>query len=146
VIDLDKIIFFITEASLILVLIHTLFNVMRSLFASKWPKANGEVTYSDILEDFDGEERSFNPKVEYRYEVRGKEYYSQRIIFGYFGSVFKLSAKFIQNKFRVKQHITVAYNAKTPSESVLYTGLHLFHIIDVILLTAAIYINHFIGY
>ncbi len=145
VIDFDKITFFIFEAILYVALIHTLFNVMRSLFASKWPKANGEITYSEILEDHDEEGRWFTPKIEYRYKVRGKEYHSQRIAFGSFISVFKFSAKFVQNKYRVRQNITVAYNAMTPSESVLYTGIHLFHIIDVGLLSVGIYLNHYVG-
>ncbi|MEY3788084.1 MAG: hypothetical protein RIQ94_748 [Pseudomonadota bacterium] len=145
-IDLDQIIFFFNEALLVLWLINTLFDVMRSLLALNWPKANGEVACSDILEDNDGEDRWFTPKIEYRYKVRGKEYHSHRIVFGSFVSVFKFKAKFVQEKLRVRQNVTVAYNAMTPSESVLYTGIHLFHVIDVGLLIASFYVNHHVDH
>jgi len=122
-------------------LVYTVLNMLYSLLATQWPKTPGEVAYAGVDEDYDGSEGStYKPIIEFKYTVRGKEYTSNRLAFGFMYTGFKFLATDICRKYSNRPNIMVSYNSKKPQNSVLLTGLRLFHVVQLVSFSVIIYI------
>ena len=127
------------------VLIFSIWQLLRSVSASKWPKAEGEIIYSGVEEenDVDGS-IYFKPNIEYKYSVLGKEYSSKKYAFGFnfISAPFRFFSNRVISKLRSKSVVSVSYNPKKPSESVLLTGIQLFHVFQVLIISIVLYVLH----
>ncbi len=120
-------------------LVYTVLNMFYSLLATQWPKARGKVAYAGVDEDYDGSEGgSYKPVIEFKYTVRGKEYISNRFAFGFLSSGFKLLAIDIYRKYSNRPNVMVSYNPKKPQNSVLLTGIRLFHVVQLVFFSVMI--------
>ena len=99
----------------------------KSIQSENWSQTEGIITKSELYKYGGGDSSvSYEPLVEYQYEVDGKLYKSRRLYFGSsIGSSFKKrkSQKYV-NKFPAKTKATVYYNHLNIKQSVLETGIH----------------------
>jgi len=99
----------------------------KSIQSENWSQTEGRITKSELNKSGGGDSSiSYEPQVEYQYEVDGKLYKSKRLYFGSsIGSYFKKrkSQKYV-NKFPVNSKVTVYYNELNIKQSVLETGIH----------------------
>ena len=99
----------------------------NSTKSKDWSQTEGVIIKSELFK-YEGVETSdsYEPLVEYQYEVDGKLYRSKRIYFGSgIGSSFKKrkSQKYV-NKFPINSKVTVYYNQLNTNQSVIETGIH----------------------
>ena len=99
----------------------------KSLQSENWSQTDGIITKSELYKYGGGDSSvTYEPLVEYQYEVNGKIYKSKRLYFGSsIGSSFKKrrSQKYV-NKFPTDTKITVYYNELNIKQSVIETGIH----------------------
>lgn len=100
----------------------------KSIQSKNWRQTEGIITKSELYKSEGGGDSSvsYEPLVEYQYEVDGKLYKSKRLYFGSnIGSSFKKrkSQKYV-NKFPADTKATVYYNQLNINQSVLETGIH----------------------
>ena len=99
----------------------------KSLQSENWSQTDGIITKSELYKYGGGDSSvTYEPLVEYQYEVDGKIYKSKRLYFGSsIGSSFKKrrSQKYV-NKFPTDTKITVYYNELNIKQSVIETGIH----------------------
>lgn len=100
----------------------------KSIQSKYWRQTEGVITKSELYKsEGDGDRSvSYEPLVEYQYEVDGKLYKSKRLYFGSsIGSPFKKrkSQKYV-NKFPADTKATVYYNQLNIKQSVLEIGIH----------------------
>lgn len=117
----------------------------KSIQSENWTQTDGIISKSELYKS-NGVDNSvsYEPLVEYQYEVDGKLYKSKRIYFGSsIGSSFKKrkSKKYI-NKFPTGTKATVYYNQLNIKQSVLETGIHS----EILLLFATGLLMCIIGY
>ena len=112
---------------LFVLLFQCFYHALRSILASRWPKTNGEILSAKIQEDNKHEQTTWIPEVEFKYKVRGKEYYSNNLAFGFRPSFFFLS-KWVLKKYENRPCVKVSYNPYRPQQAVLITGLQFFHL------------------
>jgi len=105
------------------VVINAIRQMSRGGASRNWFTTNGQVIHSSIHQEPDGP--YFIPVVKYRYIVEGQEYKSSRIRFAWSGeSTYPWTAsEIIIKKYPVSKTITVYYNPKNPSISVLVPGV-----------------------
>jgi len=99
----------------------------KSIQSENWSQTEGIITKSELYKS-EGVDNSvsYQPQVEYQFEVDGILYKSKRLYFGSsIGSSFKKrkSKKYV-NKFPVNTKVTVYYNELNIKQSVLETGIH----------------------
>jgi len=99
----------------------------KSMKSENWSQTEGIITKSELYKTGGGDSSvTYEPLVEYQYEVDGKLYKSKRLYFGSsIGSSFKKrkSQKYI-NKFPADTKVTVYYNQLNIKQSVIETGIH----------------------
>lgn len=99
----------------------------KSIQSKNWSQIEGVITKSELYKSGGVDNSvSYEPLVEYQYEVDGKLYKSKRIYFGSsIGSSFKKrkSQKYV-NKFPTGIKTTVYYNQLNTKQSVIETGVH----------------------
>ena len=99
----------------------------KSIQSENWSQTEGIIIKSELYKSGGGDSSvSYEPLVEYQYEVDGKLYKSKRLYFGSsIGSSFKKrkSQKYI-NKFPADTKVTVYYNQLNIKQSVIETGIH----------------------
>ncbi|MBX0311014.1 MAG: DUF3592 domain-containing protein [Sulfurihydrogenibium sp.] len=97
-----------------------IYKYFRFLF---WKKTEGEILDKRVerVEEII-EYETYRPVVEYKYQVDGKEYMSNRIFITPFESDYNTAEKII-NGFNDKK-VVVYYNPSNPSESILKRNLH----------------------
>jgi len=99
----------------------------KSIQSDNWSQTEGIITKSELYKSGGGDSSvSYEPLVEYQYEVDGKLYKSKRLYFGSsIGSSFKKrkSQKYV-NKFTTNTKTTVYYNQLNTKQSVLEPGIH----------------------
>ena len=121
-------------------LFFSIWQVLKSIGASAWPKTKGEIIYSGVEEEYDLEGSTYKPSIEYKYIVNGKEYFSKTYAFGYMSSSFRFLSLNMINKFPSRSSVLVYYNSKKHSESVLLTGIRTFHMLQIIIICVVLYV------
>ena len=95
-------------------------SVIHAHVSSGWPHVSGEITRAKIDEGDD----SYSPLVCYSYSVGGQLFTGNRIAFGLTGmSASYHFAHFYVQRYRVGLPVTVYYDPKQPSTSVLEPGV-----------------------
>ena len=107
-------------------LILALRAIQKQKATSQWLTTEGEITKSGIAKDMNLD-RGYsltNADIEYKYNLNGKEYTSNRI---YFGSAISMTgkeekSKILASKYPLFGKVKVYYNPENLNESVLETG------------------------
>jgi hypothetical protein len=108
---------------LLVYLILEVLNIVRNIEARKWGTTSGYVTEDDVNVEMNSLMVS---TITYRYSVSGKEYTSQRIAYATLGSIFTV----LKDSYIKSKELTVYYNPRNPSISVLIPGFRAFHFIN----------------
>ena len=99
----------------------------KSIQSKNWSQTEGLITKSELYKSEGADNSvSYEPLVEYQYEVDGKLYKSKKLYFGSsVGSSFKKrkSKKYV-NTFPTNTKVTVYYNELNIKQSVIETGIH----------------------
>ncbi|MBS2101220.1 DUF3592 domain-containing protein [Carboxylicivirga linearis] len=111
----------------LIILIFNLRSLIKANSSKNWLSAEGEILNSelDITKSFGESDKVYNPKVEYKYLVNGKEYCSTRIYYGSSSSsTFKKSkSRNIIEKYPKGSRVTVFYDPMNESEAVIERGV-----------------------
>ena len=95
------------------------FVVWRALDAEEWPRVSGSVLQSRTEGDTEGARWA---EVSYRFEVDGKEYRGTRVRFHGLRRG-ELMAGWTTDDYRPGRTVLVAYNPRSPRDSVLEPGV-----------------------
>lgn len=90
----------------------------------KWPTTTGRIVsleFDDSM-DPDGSATTYQTNVKYAYTVRGVEYVSKRIAFGFSASSSRAAQLEIFTKLKETPQLVVHYNPRQPSECTLDTS------------------------
>jgi len=115
--------------------LYALFSLFKSLKASFWPEAQGEIINVGINEERDSEgDLFFSTQIKYRYTVDNITYQSTRVAYGLNSWAFYwlVSGAFMEAT-KHYPNATVKYNPKWPNEATLVTGIKRFHIASLLL-------------
>ena len=118
--------------------LHILYCIWRSYSALRWKVTEGRIVWSDVEEECDNDGCTLKPVVRYEYQVRGRDYLSERFAFGFMPSSFSFLAVGISNKFRINDKVPVFYNPVRPKDAVLIRGIKLFHLVNLLVLAVMI--------
>jgi hypothetical protein len=106
-------------------LLHFYYLFILSRKTKKWASVEGEILNSKLEFSDIGEEATYKAKVGYQYVVEGKKYFSERVFYGdYIGKNLSYGPKSIVKKYSKEGKVSVYYNIKHPSSSVLETGIN----------------------
>ncbi|MBN2043700.1 MAG: DUF3592 domain-containing protein [Anaerolineales bacterium] len=103
-------------------------NRKKAEASNAWPSAGGMITATWIEENTDHDEdgyssTTYTPKWEYKYQVGGYEYTSQKISFGgVTGYGRRKRAQEELDKFPANSQVRVYYDPNDPNQSVLIKG------------------------
>ena len=104
--------------------VYASLQILCNIQALQWIKVPGEVVYAEITRNRDVDwQRVYHANIEYRYTVKGVEYFSDRYAFGYSGSKFKFFAKRLVNQYPPYSAVQVRVNPSKHNEAVLVAGL-----------------------
>jgi hypothetical protein len=116
--------------------------MLSNILALQWLRVPGEVVYTEITVNRDDDfQKIYSASIEYRYQVKGVEYFSSRYAFGYSGSRMQFLAKRLIKKYPPQSLVQVRVNPQKPSEAVLVAGLigsHFGTLIFIVLLIAMV--------
>lgn len=111
-----------------------IFLYLEARESSSWPSVEGKVLSkkvdSSTSRNSDGKsETSYYPKMQYSFVVDGKTYQGSRIKVGNQSYGRYSSAQAAIADYSVKKPCMVYFNPKDPNKSVLLNGVHLFHVL-----------------
>ena len=104
------------------------YEIKGSQQSHNWPSTQGTITYSGVHKSThkDSNHRTqttYTPKVAYRYQVKGRQYTSDRIEFGVGQSGgSKKSAQKVMDRYPSGKKVPVYYNAQDPKYAILESG------------------------
>ena len=109
----------------VIFIFHFIYIFILSKRNKKWKITEGEIISSKTQESYFDEGVMYKAFIQYKYVIREKEYFSNRIFYGdYIGKNFSKSVKTLVNKYVKGGKILVYYNPQHPNQSVLETGVH----------------------
>jgi len=101
---------------------------LRSLHMSKqaehWPTVSGAITSSDFVVSHGDDSTTYRAKVQYTYNVLGREIVGEKIAFGYSGSSSENFHRDIYNALPVNTQVAVRYDPNKPDRAVLSFGVN----------------------
>lgn len=109
-------------------------NLVDGVSSNEWAWTEGEVVDSKIVQTGRGNSkeagRKYKPKISYIYNVRGRDHYSDRIVFGTtsrfrFFSSSKSAAESWVRKYPSGSKIKIFYNPSDETESVILNGFRM---------------------
>jgi hypothetical protein len=112
-------IFGLVGAAIIVCGFVTLFSGLVSL---GWSETQGVALSADIKTHSDSDSTSYEPQVEYSYQVKGVDYRSSRRVIGDYSSGFGHAKKII-DRYPAGSSVKVYYNPRDPASAVLETGI-----------------------
>ena len=92
--------------------------------AAAWPTSPATITSLKVHEYSDGDDASYEVKVQYTYTVDGAAYKGSRLAFGYTGNSEREAHEKIYGKLQHAKAVAVRYDPRDPSVSCLSFGLH----------------------
>ncbi|MCO7224133.1 DUF3592 domain-containing protein [Pleionea sp. CnH1-48] len=111
----------IVGSAFILGSLYILRNLIKSILAIDWPKADGKVIKSKLeKEEFDDD---YTANITYKYSVNDIEYQSSCVTFGPTLN-WKSTSKYLVSRFRNQQKVQVFYNPNKPEECCLIPWFH----------------------
>lgn len=115
-----------------ILLIASIWAIIKSISSKKWPTTDGVITASMIHENertgssMSSSSTHYRPDIEFTYSVSGKSYKSTKLYFGVklitIGGYFK--SKKLAKKYPVDKQVKVHYNPAKDKEAVLEPGFH----------------------
>ena len=112
-------------------------SVIRSVRALSWSRTNGELNLIDMNVECDSDfERTYTPIANYKYNVNGLTFVSDRIGYGIWGTNILWLTERVLRKLCVDPFY-VFYNPTNPGESVLIRGFSLHHFAGLMILGSA---------
>ena len=127
---------------------YAIIQIGRALLARRWPTVDGEIIDARVVRSGDGQNRSLDRVVTYRYHVAGQRYTNNRVRFGLeltpnsmvpaLGTNPNVASPLTAGYPRGKP-VRVYYNPRRPEDSVLYPtpNLRVW-----IILAAGLYFGH----
>ena len=118
------IVVFLGVISLVLLggIVDAAIDIWRANRAEAWPTANGVVIQSSASPGCGRSGRGTHTSVRYRYQVAGKDYDANRIIFGLPHCASADFARSSMKEFPAGAAVKVRYDPQTPAEAVLIPG------------------------
>lgn len=107
----------------------TLYAALRSIAATHWPTADGELINVLIDENHD-DESTYEPVVAYRYKIGSTSFESSRFAFGFMASSLRTESVRVVRNIIEQTPLKVYYHPRKPTLSVLLTGVRVHHIIQ----------------
>ncbi len=108
-----------------IVLIQSLFAILRGHLSKYWPQTKATVIESKLEEQLHAEGLwLFFPRIRYRYVVQGREYESTVITFPTWASASRRRIETTLNKYPVSGTVLASYLPNKPTVSVLEPGLN----------------------
>lgn len=101
-----------------------LYSLRMSYLARNWPTTSGTILLSEVKEDRDSKQTTFEAIVKYQYHVNGEAHEGDRLAFGYSGSSLRSAHQEIADRFIGAKSVLVRYDPKNVSQSVLTYGLN----------------------
>lgn len=99
------------------------YGIIRGLRSRTWPTVSGEVTDADV-EVFHGRGGVlYTPLIRYTYSVAGRNYESERVLFGYGDFYTRRGAEAVRAAYPTGGAVTVYYDPTDPRSSVLRPGV-----------------------
>lgn len=100
-------------------------NLIGSRASNSWPQAQATITRFEIVEDYLGRRLpSYQPKVEYRFSVDGKDYSGSRLAFGVHSSEIRSEIEELGVKYAPGTQHAVYYDPADLTQSVIERGTH----------------------
>lgn len=114
---------------------YSIYTGVGEIFLAKksknWPSVYGEIVMSlHTTNDATGGTGSGNPRgassmtLEYRYEIDGKAFTGDRVMFGYINNFFTSDSYRRSKVYPRSKNVTVYYNPQNPKQCVLEPGIH----------------------
>lgn len=103
----------------ILVLILSTFFLIKTEQAKIWPTASGKIIASEVVNQEDRKGNPYSAKIQFAYNVNGRDYVSDKISFGEFGYRDAQYSQMMVNKYSLNQKVNVYYSPQNPEEGVL---------------------------
>lgn len=91
--------------------------------SADWPTTQGEVVLSNVREDSDDDGVTYHAEISYEYVVADREYVSDQVSFGQYGSSDHSHAAEIVNRYPEGRRVRVFYNPEDPETAVLEPGV-----------------------
>ena len=91
--------------------------------SKQYASTEGQVVSSGVDTSRDSDGSSYTPKIHYRYQVKGREYHGERIRYGTAFNTYTLAHAFAAQHPALST-VTVYYDPRNPSESLLQTGIN----------------------
>lgn len=92
--------------------------------AEHWPTVSGVITSSDFVVSHDDDSTTYRTKVQYAYNVLGREIVGEKIAFGYAGSSSQQFHRDIYSALPVNSQVAVRYDPNKPERAVLSFGVN----------------------
>ena len=106
-------------------IVKILYATIRAIFSLIWPSVTGKIISVGVNESLgDDDDVWYEPKILYRYIIRGVEYESTRINFLFWSSLDRREVDYELSMFTGSDDIKIYYNPFNPSSSVLHTGIN----------------------
>lgn len=103
---------------------YGLWSARRSTQAASWPIVPAKITSLEVRDNSDGEDTTYEVKVQYTYTVDGVGYEGSRLAFGYARTSGREAHEEIHRRLREAKAVAVRYDPSDPSVSCLSYGLH----------------------
>lgn len=120
----------------------TFVSMPKAINSNNWPQAQGQVTSTELVQRKHTFKTGkpitvYSEKIHYQYAVAGNTYTNHQLKFIDHTSSEKVEQA-MNSKYSTGANVTVFYNPKNPSESLLQKGLSLGHILTGIFLLVSI--------
>ena len=98
----------------------------QSVQAGNWPTTEGTLDSIHVIKDeeADSDESRYALKTAYHYRIDDREYLGRRVAFGYDDAFLSKGHGSIYEKLKDAKLVTVRYDPRNPSSSVLSYGIH----------------------
>ena len=106
-------------------LLMTIRQARQTIAARRWPTAAGRVLKAETREEWIPRTGTtvYRPAIAYEYEVAGRRYTGDRLLFGDVDSVNRLDVEAIVSRYPVGSAVTVAYQPGRPEVATIDTRL-----------------------
>ena len=115
-------------------IIFNVVGILRSLFVFTWIKVPASLTYTNIEEPVAVEGvKVYEVDIWYSYSYESEIYTSKQFAFNYSNSPLRSLHKITMKRLKNRKQIFARVNPKNPNQAVLFSGVNMFHIVNLCL-------------
>ncbi|WP_019275248.1 DUF3592 domain-containing protein [Vibrio coralliilyticus] len=115
-------------------IIFNVVGILHSLFVFTWIKVPASLTYTNIKESRVAEGvKLYEVDIWYSYSYESENFTSKQFAFNYSNSPLLSLHKITMKRLKNKKQIFARVNPKNPNQAVLFSGVNLFHIVNLCL-------------